>query len=299
MKLNAFLYGLVLMIGIQSAIAQPYKPLLDDLNEWHFTTCYSGCNTSVYYTNGDTIVDGMSYKVLDAYHYISRTLLLREDVDAKEVYLLQVLPDNTKSFLLYDFKKTEGDTMELLNPMSPFIERPGNFILDSIRLKPLEDGEVYRHFYWSPTEDNDLPDSYPVWVEGVGSLSLINAPGGAPDFNGVGQLSCFFKNGTAFYTNMDSITTCVPEHFLKISELSLDHEISFVPNPTTGIINWNTNEIQSVVISDLNGKQLIEVKFDVQTTQMDLNALPDGIYLAALMLNNGNSIQKRIVLIKQ
>ena len=60
--------------------SQDYVPLLDDYNEWQVTNCYFGCLTDVYYTDGDTITDGHHYKILDGYHFISRTILLREDI---------------------------------------------------------------------------------------------------------------------------------------------------------------------------------------------------------------------------
>ena len=60
--------------------SQDYVPLLDDYNEWQVTNCYFGCLTDVYYTDGDTIADGHNYKILDGYHFISRTILLREEI---------------------------------------------------------------------------------------------------------------------------------------------------------------------------------------------------------------------------
>jgi hypothetical protein len=181
------------LLSGQLARAQAYKPLLDEFNEWHFTTCFSGCNTSVYFTAGDTVIGGTTCKILDGYHYISRTFLLYEDVANRQVTLIKINPTKTDAFLLYDFSKNEGDTMELFNPNSPFIEDPGFFQLDSIRLRPLEDGNPYRHFYWSPTASNNMYNAHPVWVEGVGALSLINGAGAQPDFNSAGQLSCFLR----------------------------------------------------------------------------------------------------------
>ena len=68
--------------------SQNYTPLLNTFNEWQFTTCYTGCLTDIYYTDGDTTVNGKTYKILDGFHYISRTFLIREDVPNKKVYLL-------------------------------------------------------------------------------------------------------------------------------------------------------------------------------------------------------------------
>lgn len=263
------------------AQAQPYKPLLDDFNEWHFTTCFSGCNTSVYYTDGDTLVGGKSYKILDGYHYISRTFLLYEDVANRQVTMMKINPIKIDEFLLYDFSKNEGDTMELFNPNSPFIQDPGFFQLDSIRLRPLEDGNSYRHFYWSPTPGNTTYIAYPVWVEGVGSLSLINAAGAQPDFNGAGQLNCFFKNSNGFYVNLDSIVSCEPVHVLGLQE-SVKSDWSIYPNPSSDFIQITGLKEETVVdIVSCTGELIKQDEIGGQC-QMDISSLKDGIYFIYL-----------------
>ncbi len=260
------------------AQAQPYKPLLDNLNEWHFTTCFSGCNTDVYYTDGDTVMGGKTYKILNGYHYISRTFLLYEDVPNRTVTLAKINPTKIDEFLLYDFAKNEGDTMELFNPNSPFMEDPGFFQLDSIRLRPLEDGNSYRHFYWSPTASNTTYNAYPVWVEGVGSLSLINAAGAQPDFNGVGQLNCFFKNSDAFYVNLDSIVSCEPAHVLGINEFK-NSDWSIYPNPSSDFIQIAGLKEESVVeVISCTGELIQQGKIS-DSNPLDISSLNDGIYL--------------------
>lgn len=277
----------IILIGFicfaQLAYAQPYKPLLDDFNEWHFTTCFSGCNTDVYYTNGDTVVGGLSHKILDGYHYTSRTFLLHEDVANRQVTLAKIQPTKIDEFLLYDFGKNEGDTMELFNPNSPFMEDPGFFRLDSIRLRPLEDGNSYRHFYWSPAPGNTTYTAYPVWVEGVGSLSLINGAGAQPDFNGVGQLNCFFKNSDAFYVNLDSIDSCEPVHVLGTEEFKLSpSDWTIYPNPSSGFIRINglKEEVSFEVIS-CTGEPIKQGKTG---DEIDISSLENGTYF--IRLNN-------------
>src|SRR5690606_14334328 len=192
--------------------AQSYVPLIDQLNEWQFTTCNFGCITDVYFTDGDTVVNGKTYKVLDGYHYINRNLLLRENTAEKKVYLTITEPQYIEDVLLYDFSLEVGDTIEMLNPITPFPPNGGYFLLDSIKLLPLADGNPYRHFYFSPTPSNSISVHNAIWVEGVGSLSLINAPGGHPNINEVGHLSCSFNNMELRYSNLDSINACVPAY---------------------------------------------------------------------------------------
>lgn len=197
-----------LLLIIQNGYSQNYLPLLDQTNQWHFTTCNFGCLTDVYYTNGDTLVNGFSHKILDGYHYISRSFLLREDVVAKKVYLTKVNSNSISEYLLYDFSLNEGETINMINPISPFPQNGGPFVLDSIRQKPLVNNIEYKHFYFSPTSANTTSTANVVWIEGIGNKSLINAPGGNADINGAGHLSCFFKNAVLLYSQLDSITAC-------------------------------------------------------------------------------------------
>jgi len=110
------LFNVFLFICCSTIFAQEYKPLLDDYNEWHLTYCYTGCYTDVYYTDGDTIVDGMDYKVLDGFHFISRTFLLREELIERKVYLNFVQDTGNTEYLLYDFLLNVGDTFDMKNP---------------------------------------------------------------------------------------------------------------------------------------------------------------------------------------
>lgn len=277
MKQKLFILGF-LFLNI-SVYSQSYKPLLDELNEWHFTTCFYGCLTDVYYTDGDTIVDGKSYKILDGYHYISRTLLLREEIENQKVFLNLVSPGHNEEYLLYDFSLNQGDIFEMKNPISPFPRDGGPFVLDSIVNKPLEDGNEYRHFYFSPTPGNTVSTETAVWVEGVGSLSIINAPGGHPDINAVGQLSCFFKNAEVFYANLDSIEDCIPIH-LGIAKNSLKEVIVSKQINSSNCILSNTQNVKTVTVYDLSGKKLDLVTNNGNSSvTLDLSRYQDGLYI--------------------
>ncbi len=268
--------------------SQAYKPLLDNLNEWHVTTCFSGCLTDVYYTDGDTIVEGKSYKILDGFHYISRTFLLREEVNNKKVFLNKVAPGQNEEFLLYDFSLNEGDTFNMRNPYSPFPRDGGAFVLDSIIERPLADGNEYRHFYFSPASGNTTSTENSVWVEGAGSLSIINAPGGNPDINGGGQLSCFFKDTEIFYANLDSINDCIPIH-LKVEKYNLDEIIISKQNNGGNCVLSNAQNVKSITVFNLSGKKLETITNDGQNSiKIDLSSYQNGMYI--LFVNGfGNS----------
>jgi hypothetical protein len=246
--------SLLLLLISQYTYSQTYTPLLDQTNQWHFTTCNFGCITDVYYTDGDTIVNGVSHKILDGFHYISRTFLLKEDIITKKVYLTKINPNSISEFLLYDFSLNEGDTFNMVNPISPFPQNGGSFILDSIRMKPLLNNVNFKHFYFSPTVTNTNSSANVVWIEGMGSKSLINAPAGEVNINAAGQLSCFFKNSNLVYSQLDSISSC--NYVLEKKTFNFVETKLFKKNFKNQFALSNSSSINKVELYSLKGDKL-------------------------------------------
>src|SRR5690554_316733 len=269
---------LIFALSTLPLFSQTYTPMLDNLDEWHFTTCYFGCHTDVYFTDGDTLVDGNQYKILDGYHYISRTFLLREDVQEKKVYLNLVSPNGNHEYLLYNFSLNVGDSIQMRNPITPFPEDGGYFKLDSIVGKPLVNGSIYDFFYFSPSPSNTTSTWNAVWVEGVGSLSMVTAPGGHPDFFGVGELSCFFKENELFYTNFEVVEEC--SSVLSVNNKStLEEVVLFKPaNGTLWYLN-NAEQLRQLEVFSIQGKKVMTVANEgSKVVALELGGLKDGMY---------------------
>jgi hypothetical protein len=282
-RLNIFIFFFCALV-----YGQEYVPLLDDYNEWQVTTCYFGCLTDVYYTDGDTIADGYDYKILDGYHYISRTFLLREDVLEKKVFLNFIQETGNTEYLLYDFSLSIDDSIDMKNPYSPFIENAGYYNLDSIIPRPLVNGNDYRHFYLSPSESNIVSTTNAIWIEGAGSLSIINAPSGDPDINGSGHLSCFYKNGDYFYANLDSIDSCEPTIILNINESN--YPLSNIIVSTNNILNSchliNLENIKLIDIYDINGRKVDSYhNYGNKELKFNTSAYQAGIYFIIVYTN--------------
>ena len=277
------LYILLLFLS-NLAVCQEYTPLLDTYNQWSVRYCFSGCSTDVYYTNGDTIVDAMNFKVLDGYHFISRGFLLREDVTEKKVYLKTILPSGIRDYLLYDFSLEVGDSIDIKNPASPFIEDAGYYKVDAITLLPLVDSNLYRHFYLSPAASNTISENDAIWVEGVGSLSLINAPGGDPNVNSVGRVACTFKDGVSFYGDLDIIEDC--------EDIILNIPLNQIPTNnskviSSGIINEffviNIEPFITLDVYNLKGQLLQHINLNHQNTlPLNLSSYKASMYLVVL-----------------
>lgn len=274
-----FVLFLIFVMIRASVFSQSYVPMLDNRNEWQIGYCDDfGCNTDSYFTDGDTIAFGHQYKILDGYHYISRKFLLREEIQEKKIYLSITYSGNTNEYLLYDFSLEEGDSIRMLNPVSPFPPDLGYFKLDSIRSKPRLENQQSRFFYFSATDSNHEGFGYlPVWVEGVGSLSLINAPGGDPNYFGVGQLSCFWKNENLYFHDDQMGIDC--ESVLNIQQFEKSKVRFAVSRQKKGML-LNAEKIKNFRIYDLSGRIQKSGELNgVSSFQIDLSSFKKGIYV--------------------
>lgn len=290
MRFSVYLF--LLSIGFLSK-AQSYVPVLDQLNEWHLGYCDdNGCYKDIYYTDGDTIAFGHQYKILDGYHYISRKFLLREEISERKVYLNVTLPNGQNDeYMLYDFNLNEGDSIRMLNSVSPFPEDLGYFKLDSIRNKPVLENQTANYYYFSNTLANTGGFGYlPVWVEGVGSLSIVNAPGGDPNYFGVGQLACFWKNGNLYFHDNQMGIDC--DSVLKSDEADRPKKISVFPNPVTDELFIKSPDIiDRLSLFDANGRIIFEGKakpvFKINTANW-----PKGVYFIRIYANGRIQTEK-------
>lgn len=219
--LKLILISLCIILFTNTLRSQSYISMLDTYAEWHVTNCNSGCMTDKYYTIGDTIINGLHYKFLDKYHY-NKNFVIREDTSSRQIHMrLLADPAPAKEYLLYDFSLQVNDTISITNPGSPYPKYPGIFIVDSI-ISRLLVNKSHRYFYLHADDTLTANTKTTIWVEGIGSLCLINTPGALPQANGVGKLSCFFNNGINEYMQLDSIANCISVYPVGIKELSTE-----------------------------------------------------------------------------
>jgi hypothetical protein len=281
-----FTFGLILFAIPFSTFGQNYKPMLDQNAEWQVTYCFFDCLTDAYFTDGDTIVDNKVYKILDGYHYISRTFLLREYVQEKKVYL-NIIGSEKNEYLLYDYSLMVGDSIDMKNPNTPFLENAGYYIVDSIVDKPLNNGLNYKHYYLSPSSSNLVSFNNAIWIEGIGSLSIVTAPSGEPDINGVGHLSCHFKgaNSDLIYSNLDSIAGCTPLYNLSKNpfENSLDPVVLNNSIITNNCNLTNTKNVTGFRIYDIHGRlQKLKRVYNKDFLSINMLEFESGLYFLEL-----------------
>jgi hypothetical protein len=270
--------------------------MLDTAKEWHLSWCDAACKTEIYYLDGDTLEGGKSYKVLNGFHYISRSFWLREDISSRKVWISLEINRKRQEFLLYDFSLGLGDTIRMRNPISPFPQDGGLFVVDSIVATLQLDGLAHRFFYFSPSLANSSTQK-PVWMEGMGSLSLINAPGGTPNLFKQGQVSCFYSLQQQIYEDLDTSEIC-QLRYLSLAKArsapSIQLRNNLIPRNTALSLLGLGLGTYSYRIMDYSGHILSKGSFSVSETgetKIPLRLLSLGYYhiwLESSSIENGN-----------
>ncbi|MEG1591557.1 fibronectin type III domain-containing protein [Chryseobacterium sp.] len=100
------------------------------------------------------------------------------------------------------------------------------------------------------------------------------------------KLAIYTDSGNLIYYYDD--VSWAPTVVLGVSEISAKHDIVIYPNPFTDIITVSGDvELQSVVVYDLSGKIIKQLKGSEKT--ISLHDLTSGVYMVKLNMKNGNS----------
>jgi hypothetical protein len=202
---------------------------------------------------------------------------MREDTITRKVYVYDEL-ENPHDQIFYDFSLEVGDTLHSL------INGNNTFVVSSIENVTLQNGEIRRMFIF-----NNMDAEY--YVESLGgSQGLFNSIG--EPIGNEGGYFCISENGTnlwGFNCNY---------FFVGINQINTKDILSFTLNPTKSYLNIHLNKtLHNITFSlwDMSG-QLITLKTITETeTQVDLNGIPPGLYLAQFVFDEGTVNSKIII----
>ncbi len=284
--------SLFLLVLLSQSWAQPYVPMLSTITEWNAVTCLNGCGVDSYTSSGDTLVDGQHYQVLGGFHYIGGNFLIREDIAERKVYM-KMLVEHTllDEYPLYDFSLEDGDTTHVYNPISPLPEDGGLFIVDSIVNKLLENG-THRFFYLHAIDPMVSLSERTVWVEGVGSLSIINSPGASPTAGE--HLGCNFKDGVLQYSNTDSIESCANLGLVDYPKSTSARLIPTVFSEQVEI-KIDSKERYDLDVFDIRGQLVYSLHGLLDTHNIQASKLPNGMLLFSLRFANGSAVTLKAI----
>lgn len=181
-------------------------------------------------------------------------------------------------------------------------------------------GESSDFSSYGPTADGRIkPD-----VDALGSSAAVIEPGGNIDFSSgtsfsspimAGAMACFIQafpdihpsvmrqkvreSANHFENPTNQMGYGIPNFeeaynaLLSVSDLSSESSISVYPNPANDIVNIQSDkEIKSVQLISVEGKV---VRKNSNSTQINLNGLPSGIYFLKIELQNGRIQFEKVV----
>ncbi len=264
-----------------------YIPLLADTNVWYIADVgefgeldVTDVGTVGYLNINDTIYR----RIGPAWNSI--WINLREDTLERKVYNRGGSLSNEE--LYYDFTMEEGDSMKGLSYGG------GNiwFIVDSVRyINTL--GGIRKAWYFR----DELDHTYPVWIEGVGSLGGIDRNFIEPRlFWMFGELNCCYYNEKLVYRSVLATQYgCSFEH-MNTTEILKDKGIQIFPNPVTNIsrIKFENpeNKIYQLFIYNVLGKLSCGKLTSSDIFYIKKQDFANGIYFYQLLNENNRIVQQ-------
>lgn len=315
-----------------------YYPLLDSINIWHMFEDFCpvkreneelisshDCYCSMYYTDNDTVVDGIHYRNLrSTWFYPSLQGFIREDVIHRKVYF-RFHEDNSE-IILYDFSLQTGDSIPINFKYQSYLS--GYYRLDSIKVATVS-GFARRIFFL-----NQTTGTYPgnlVWIEGIGNPQIPfypfrwNEEGCAylqcptiynPIPYAESFVTCFEHEQRVFFDSCAYenalLNWCIqiddPCNYYNIcgavEEIKSLNSFSIQPNPASGVFSFTLdvkkNDAFTISLININGKSLQEInlgKIQTGVFSKDVNiaALSPGVYFIECRTSSGSLFRKLII----
>lgn len=273
--------------------AQNYLPIFGQSNEWHLNYFESIYGTEYYNYSEDSIIQNDVWHFLDNYHF-NRGMLIREDTIQGEVWGLPLFGDLKDSvFLLYDFSLNAGDSIYILNGISPLPSDAGWFDVDST-LTLVYEGVPRKTLFLTARDTQKASSKGAVWIEGIGSTFLLSTPGAKASLNTYGELSCVFKDGNPIYKSQ--IASLEDECEFKYLNTSIHSNFShqtktlLYPNPASNIFYLKSNTpIYSIKIFNIKGEHFMETSpFNQSYIQLSTETFQSGVYFIQLLFLSGD-----------
>lgn len=241
----------------------------------------------------DTIINNVSYKNVylnSSKNEIDTTQIghIREDSTGK-VFIRSINID--EEFLLYDFGLKQGDSTKLIywhilynSTSNPSAYAKINVRMDSI--EPIILNGINRLEYHISTKDESYPYWYQsnTWISGIGDLQGILYSCVDPGRTGIpgNQLLCLSLSDHLIYMN-PTYNTCRMTNVVDINEPETKEILYFDHASNTLKINNEQGNLLRMDIIDLFGRILLTKRSFENTSEVNLQYLHKGIYLAKVL----------------
>ncbi len=302
-----------------------YHPIPDTNAAWRETTwtaymCGLGYDDIReefdYYAAGDTIVTGKTYTKLytsGGYEhndggcgpidtiwqcFNSLKCLIRNDTLSKKVYA-SFPPNLGVDTLLYDFTLQVGDTL----PDSYISRKSLGYYVSSI--DSIWVGASYRKQFNIAIDTGTNRLVFDSIIEGTGSAQgLLEQP--TPPAEGGGWIDCFVESGMSFtYSSFypcNMFYTC-PVTLASLVTVKPVDTVSVYPTPSSGKFTFQlsvaTQPVVSIEIYNTLGEDVKSEELRAKSTEIDLSAQPNGVYLYRVLGESGSLVGQGKVVVEK
>ncbi len=251
----------------------------------------------VYYINGDSVVDNITYKKLfkhgrldqswmgpephegcdDHYTFDTFHMLVRQE--GKKIFIKETGDVDT---LLYDFNLIIGDTIPVT-----WNQSLNNIVV--VGIDSLLVGNSFRTvFHLDATTNNSL-------IEGIGNDNGFLEPV-VIDLECGYNLNCYALNDTTYYPEQGAqcdLAVSVPQN-------REDEMVNIYPNPAYEFIyikpvNFTLKEKAQIDIFNINGKMVYSEAFNNGKRRINVNQWPNGMFIFKIVANGFETNGKFIV----
>jgi len=285
--------------------AQSYNPLLENNKYWDVMThtgpeenpyCSLGGGAR-YFLNGDTVINGKTYKkiyaqgfigdpfaypyfcppyLVDTISYITNSFI-REDTLEKKVYYYDNYIFTAYStciidseVVLYDFNVQQGDTLKCI--AASYGDCGFGSVVDSVRYE-LNHG-VNRKVIYFFTQDGFVHNN--SMIEGIGG----GGSGGLFQPILMGEYFWYYLDCIMKYDTMGSLLYgggCA-DYITNSQDYYYNHnELNIYPNPTDGRIFFSKALNEKIIIFNVIGEIVLNIR-NIGIKGIDISTLPKGIY---------------------
>jgi len=252
----------------------------------------------VYYINGDSTVDGLTYKKVFKHGVLSHqwfdsppvpeycdtswTFNIFDCLLRQEEYKIYIRKWGDPEALLYDFDLNVGDTLPIT--WNQWIEDIVVTSIDSISV-----GDSYRKIF------NLSDQSSPQLIEGIGHEGGFLEP--FPPILECGHfLLCYALNETTYYPNYDDPCDLT----VSIKPKSKISSIKAYPNPAKNTLTIefdNPAIIKSAIAININGQsfELPIKQTNKNSVTTDLSHLSKGLYMIQLSTKEKSTLKLKVL----
>lgn len=277
MKKNLFTIVMLMLTvlghGQDTTAAQGFKSFFgQDSTEWYgWIEVYDWGSTEVMSCNHDTLIDDVSYKVINFIGNSHFDFLLREDTVTGKLWCRYI--GGNEDYLIVDLSLVVGDTLIIKKLLHTSLYDSTWYVVTSrtvsdsgleIRLRDIRTGENAR------------------FIEGVGCSNLFEYSRYNWQFIIGSDLLCCFHDGIQVY-HEGYQDGCYKE-WVGLDETDTNHTVEVYPNPCQDWITIGGDDINAVSIIDMTG--IVLYSNTCCRNPINVSHLPCGFYLLRTEANH-------------